>query len=515
MSHALHFTNLTKSFGGARALDSVDFSVDYGEVHGLLGENGSGKSTLIKVLAGYHVPEEGELTVGEESIELPLRPGQTKELSLSFVHQDLGLISSLDVVDNLFLTQQESSDRPWFISWGRQRRKAREIFDRYGIDIKPRAVVGELSPMQRALLAIVRAVEDMRDDHGGTGRRGILVLDEPTVYLPKNEINQLFELVRSIAAEGSSIIFVSHDLDEALEITDRITVLRDGKVVGTAVSDDTTPARLVEMIIGRTLESLHATEDVVSTKPVRAAVSGLAGGLLNDVSFDAHEGEVLGLTGLAGSGFEMVPYFLYGARAAVAGELTHAGTTHDLTQVTPADSLAHDIALFPADRLEDGCVGSLPVSENLALPILGSYFENLRLDRRRMIKDADGLLETYDVRPRKPRMAYGQLSGGNQQKAMMARGLRTQPTLLLLHEPTQGVDIGARQNIFELIRAAANEDATVICASSDYEQLALICDRVLIFAGGEVVASLVGNEISKDRILEQCFRTAVGARDDG
>ena len=515
MSHALEFTGLTKTFGGARALDRVNFTVDHGEIHGLLGENGSGKSTLIKVLAGYHAPEEGQLTVDGAPIELPLRPGQPTALNLNFVHQDLGLIPSLNVVDNLFLTQADSSHRPWYISWTQQRRRARQVFERYGIAMEPRALVGELTPMQRALLAIVRAVEDMRGDANGSGRRGVLVLDEPTVYLPKNEIDQLFELVRSIAAEGSSIIFVSHDLDEAREITDRITVLRDGRVVGTVVSEETSPAILVEMIIGRTLESLHAMEDVVSQKPVRASISGLVGDILEDVSFEAHEGEVLGLTGLAGSGFEFVPYFLYGARTAVAGELTVDGKTRILAEVTPADSLANDVALLPADRLEDGCVGSLPVSENLALPVLGGYFKNARLDRRRMISDARGLLDTYDVRPREPRLIYGQLSGGNQQKAMMARGLRTDPTVLLLHEPTQGVDVGARQNIFELIRAATSDGAAVICASSDYEQLGIICDRVLVFADGQIKTELVGAEVTKERILEQCYRTAVGARDDG
>ena len=517
MSHALEFTGLTKSFGGARALDSVDFSVDHGEIHGLLGENGSGKSTLIKVLAGYHAPEDGELTVDGEPIELPLRPGQSTELNLNFVHQDLGLIPSLNVVDNLFLTQADSSHRPWYISWGQQRRKARQVFERYGIAMEPRALVGELTPMQRALLAIVRAVEDMRGDQNGDGggRRGVLVLDEPTVYLPKNEIDQLFELVRSIAEEGSSIIFVSHDLDEAREITDRITVLRDGRVVGTAISEETSPAVLVEMIIGRTLQSLHAMDDVVSKKPVRASISGLVGDILDDVSFEAHEGEVLGLTGLAGSGFEFVPYFLYGARQASAGELTVDGRTRSLVEVTPADSLANDVALLPADRLQDGCVGSLPISENLALPVLGGYFKNAHLDRRRMLGDASELLDSYDVRPREPRMIYGQLSGGNQQKAMMARGLRTDPTVLLLHEPTQGVDVGARQNIFELIREATSSGAAVICSSSDYEQLGIICDRVLIFAGGRITTELVGADVTKERIVEQCYRTAVGARDDG
>ncbi len=515
MSHALEFTGLTKTFGGARALDRVDFSVDYGEIHGLLGENGSGKSTLIKVLAGYHPPEEGSLAVDGEPIDLPLRPGQAKELNLSFVHQDLGLIPTLDVVDNLFLTQQDSSHSAWYVSWGQQRRRARDVFERYGIEIAPRTLVGELSPMQRALLAIVRAVEDMRRDQNGAGRRCVLVLDEPTVYLPKNEIDQLFELVRNIAAEGSSIIFVSHDLDEALEITDRITVLRDGRVVGTVVSEETRPAQLVEMIIGRRLETLHGTDDIALKKPVRAAASGLVGERLSDVSFEAHEGEVLGLSGLAGSGFESVPYLLYGARPAAGGELAVDGRRRELINVTPAGSLANGVALLPADRLRDGCVGSLPISENLALPALGGYFANGRLDLRRMLRDAYRLLETYDVRPREPRMPYGQLSGGNQQKAMMARGLRTEPTVLLLHEPTQGVDVGARQNIFELIRSAAAGGAAVICSSSDYEQLGLICDRVLIFADGEIVRELVGAEVTKDRILEQCYQTAVGAVNSG
>ena len=510
MSHALEFRGLTKSFGGARALDNVDFSVDRGEIHGLLGENGSGKSTLIKILAGYHVPDGGELTIAGTPVSLPLGPGQSRELNLSFVHQDLGLIPSLNVVDNLFLTQRKEDHRPWYISWRQQQRQAREILGQWQIDIDPRSPVGELSPMERALLAIVRAVEDMGGRHQSDGQLGgLLVLDEPTVYLPKNEIDQLFELLRSIAVAGSSIVFVSHDLDEALEITDRITVLRDGHVAGTVRSSETRPERLVELIIGRELTTLHALDDVGLRKPVRAGVRSLTGGLLRNVSLEVHEGEVLGLTGLAGSGFEDIPYLLYGAMPASAGTLSLDGVSSELSEATPARSLDAEMVLMPADRLQDGCVGSLSVGENIALPVLGEYFERGRLNRRRIITDAAHLMEEYDVRPRQPRMSYGEFSGGNQQKAMMARGLRTKPGLLLLHEPTQGVDVGARQNIFELIRRVAADGAATVCSSSDYEQLGLICDRVIIFANGEIVEELVGSDVTKERIVERCYATAV------
>jgi ribose transport system ATP-binding protein len=500
----LALRNLSKSFGGTQALRGVDLDVLPGDVHGLLGENGSGKSTLIKVLAGVHAPDGGELFVDGAPVALPLATGQFRQLGMSFVHQDLGLVESLSVLENLRVAEIAASRSRFGISWRSERARARETFERYGVVLDPTAIVAALKPVERALLAIVRAIEEIRSVGRG---HGLLILDEPTVFLPKEGVERLFALVREAAAAGTSVLFVSHDLDEVREITDRVTVLRDGALVGTVVTADTTETRFVEMIIGRQLAALGEVQHAdLTAKRVGVAVEHLSGASVHDVSFEMHEGEVVGLTGLIGSGFEEVPHLLFGARRATAGLLTIHGDPIDLTHLQPADAARSGLALIPADRKTDGSVGSLPVDENVALPVLDRYFNGVVLDRGRMRRETGKLMREFDVRPDDPSLPYGSLSGGNQQKALLAKWFQTEPRLLLLDEPTQGVDGGARQQIYELIRTAAQERGMhVLCASSDYEQLASLCDRVLVFGRGRVWRELVGAQVTKERIIEQSY----------
>ena len=393
------------------------------------------------------------------------------------------------------------------MSWGYERRKAREAFARYGVEVDPRETVGNLSQVERALVAIVRAAESIRQRHD-RARLGLLILDEPTVFLPKEGKERLFQLVRDIAFGGDSVLFVSHNLDEVLELTDRVTVLRDGKLQGTIPTSEVTERDLVQLIIGRDLEGLASTTAARSdTGEVVMAVRALTGGLLEDISLDLRRGEVLGLTGLTGSGFEDVAYLLVGARRARQGSVVVGGVACRLDSMLPRVALDLGIALVPANRARDGSVGSLSICDNLTLQVIDSYYRHLKLDRGGMRRDARRLMDEYDVRPREPSLNYGLLSGGNQQKALMAKWLQTHPAVLLLHEPTQGVDIGARQQIMEVIRQTAAQGGAIVCASTDFEQLEAICDRVLIFGKGRIVRELTGGDITKDRLTEQCFNS--------
>lgn len=506
-SPLLRLQGLTKTFGGARALDGVELTVGRNEVHGLLGENGSGKSTLIKILSGFHGPDSGTLEVAGRRVDLPLRPGQYRELGFEFVHQDLGLIPSLTVTENLFLGEVAAARRLYY-SWRAARSRAEKIFARHQIYLDPNSLVEAIRPVDRAMLAIIRAVEALRGVRGEQeNSANLLVLDEPTVFLPQHEVNVLFDFVRSIVKDGSSVLFVSHDLDEVLQLTDRVTVLRDGRTAGSVPTAEVNKAGLIQLIIGRDLSPEHSApmnEPDLTDVPAVLTVQGLSTDSLHDISFELHEGEVLGFAGLVGSGYEDVVYALYGAHARASGQMTLAGDPPvDLSRHTPRAGVRYGLGLVPADRKNNGSVATLSAAENINVTVLDKYFKGLRLRTREMQRNAQSLMDQFDVRPPLPSMEYGSFSGGNQQKAMMAKWQQTQPRVLLVHEPTQGVDIGAREQIHQLIRSNASTTGA-ICASSDYDQLANLCDRVGVIVRGRIVAFISGPNLTKANIADRC-----------
>jgi ribose transport system ATP-binding protein len=506
---AIRLTGLTKTFGAHRALDGVSLEIPAGTVHGLLGENGSGKSTLIKVLTGVYEPDPGAtLEVAGRPAPLPLAPGAFRELGISVVHQDLGLLPELSVAENMRIAQGIAARRA-VVSWRTERRLAGETLRRHGVDIDPAAPVATLSDTERALVAILRAVDELGDS------RALLILDEPTVFLPREGTDLLFRVVRDLVADGStSVLLVSHDLTEVLEHTNAVTVLRDGRLAGTVDSAVTTPARLTELIVGAELAAaLHKHTGEVATDPEPGPVAGqgrvqvaqLVAPRLNGVSFDVGRGEVLGFTGLAGSGYAEVLPALYGASGKVSGDLLVDRDALQLSALTPIQALAAGIVYVPADRRRDGGIAEESVERNMTMPVMATLGRRFRLDRRALQRRAEELSRQYDVRPFDPAKAFGTLSGGNQQKAVLAKWLQTGPRVVLLAEPTQGIDVGAKAFVFDLLRQAAERGASILLASSDYEQLATVCDRVLVLSRGHVVAELTGADLTQavlsDRVL--------------
>ncbi|MEU8251388.1 sugar ABC transporter ATP-binding protein [Nonomuraea sp. NPDC048916] len=501
----LEIRNLAKHFGGVRALNGVDLTVNSGEIHGLLGQNGSGKSTLIKVLAGFHPPEPGaQLRINERDVSLPLAAGDFRALGMRFVHQDLGLINSLSVLENL-LIEDLSTTGHWAISWRQKRRAARELFEKYGVRIDPDSTVDDLRPVERAMLAIVRAVSSMMDaDHSRSG--GLLVLDEPTVFLPRDDTELLFSLTRKVAATGAGVLFVSHDLDEVKALTDRVTVFRDGAVVGTGRTQDLGHDDLVQMIVGHQVSSVrHPSLEEIKRSAVVAQVTDVSGQQVKNASLTVHAGETLGITGLSGSGFEDLLYLLFGLSPSARGTLTIEDVTYEIANLDPARALRAGLALVPADRKRDGAVLSLSVLDNVSMQVLDDYQSGPILRRRALARESRRVLDRFDVRPADPTLTASSLSGGNQQKVVMAKWLQTRPRVLLVHEPTQGVDVGAREEIYAVLRQAAQDGMAVLCASSDHEQLSLICDRVLIFRQGAIIAQVAGADVTKERISELCY----------
>jgi ribose transport system ATP-binding protein len=497
----LQLDGLSKTFpGGQRALRDVHLDVLPGEIHGLLGQNGSGKSTLIKILAGYHSPDAGgQLLIDGSPVTLPVAAGQFRRLGLSFVHQNLALANTMSVLDNLRVGRYRTGPMGK-IRWRHERQRVTDALSRFGLLLDPETQVSTLSSSQRAIVAIARALQEIEHKD-----RGVLILDEPTAYLSGGALRTLFDAMREVTRSGISIVFVTHRLEEVLEVTDRVTILRDGAAVGVKRTADVDEDDLIEMVIGRRMSEFYPALPAPSQDLVMS-LSQASGPSVGPVSFDLFKGEVLGLTGLIGSGFEDVPYLIMGTQAATAGELQLKEKHVGLTELTVRDRIDMGIGLVPANRARDGGVASLTVRENITVPTISTYFRWLHLDLRNERIDVSLLLQKFDVQPPDPEKVFGTLSGGNQQKSVVAKWLATTPKVLILHEPTQGVDVGARQQIFRQIRDVTTHGCSILLASLEYDDLAHLCDRILVFRNGRIVSELSGENMTEDRIVEQCYR---------
>jgi ribose transport system ATP-binding protein len=496
---AVSFIGVSKTFGGTRALRDVSFDVAYGEVHALLGQNGSGKSTLIKILAGYHDPDPGsQVRVGGHDVNLPLDAGATARLGLAFVHQDLGLVDSMSVLENVRVGSF-AARRFGRIRWNSERERVRRAMAGFGVGLDPDALAVTLSPADRAIVAIARALQSE------SGARRILVLDEPTSYLPLKQIERLFAVIRQLRDAGAAVCITTHRLDEVEQLADRATVLRDGRLVGTFDVARVTEDDLIMALIGRELRDLYPDHSEAADRADAALEVRQLVGRGVDVSFRVGRGEVLGITGLAGMGHDQVPYLVYGGVEPERIEVSVGGRTY--TRLGPFAAVRAGVGLLPANRQRDASVQGASVRENITLPVLSSYFRRGWLQHRRERQDVHQLMARFDVRPPRSELVFSTLSGGNQQKALLSKWMQiAKLRVILLHEPTQGVDVGARQSIFRLLRQAADEGVGVVISSAEYEDLAHLCDRVLVMRHGSIVAELRGAELTEERILEQCHR---------
>jgi ribose transport system ATP-binding protein len=492
---ALVLRGVAKSFQGQWALQDVDLELHAGEVHALLGQNGSGKSTLIKILAGYHAPEPGAIALrGGVPFELGSGP-QAHASGIRFIHQDLAVIDELDVCDNVALGGHYQGK--WWLSARRERAAVRRAFDDYGIDIDPAAPVRSLGPAQKTLTAIVRAL------HSSDGVPGVLVLDEPTVALSAEESSMLFDLVRRVSDRGGAILYVTHRLQEVFDIADRVTILRDGRRISTTAVAGLDEPQLVEMIIGRPLESLYpelrpARDDVV------LSLDGITGETVRDLDLQVHSGEIVGVTGLMGSGVEELLHLVYGASPRRSGCVTVDGTEPGRS---PHAAVAAGLAFAPGDRKRLGGIAEWTLAENVTLPSLRSRTFAQWMSVRSERKDAAGWLERFEVSPPDPLRTFSSLSGGNQQKTVLARWLRCGARVFLLQEPTQGVDIGAKAAIYTALADVAAEGAAVLLASTDAEELVAVCDRIVVLRNGRAVADLSGGTATIDRVIAETVRS--------
>jgi ribose transport system ATP-binding protein len=489
--YALEMDSVSKTFDGTAVLHKVSLRVKAGEVRALVGENGSGKSTLMKILAGFHEPDPGAtITVNGQVLTDP-DPKTRLTNGLRFVHQDLGLVHDLDVMDNLALGQGFDVGRFRRISWKKERVEAEQSLDRLGYDIDVSQQVGSLTISQRTAVAIARALSERH------GKPNVLVLDEPTANLPAPEVERLFELLRRVKATGVAIIFISHHLGEVFDLADSATILRDGRAIVTRPVEGMTEDDLIETMIGRRLEHSGGRGSAAEqTGEALIEIEGLSGRTVRSMTFRVASGEVVGIAGITGSGREEVVPLL-------SGDVSRTGSVHVSGGEVPGNrpdlNIGHGIACVPAERVANVALQEHSVRENVTISNLRPFVRGTFLSKRRERSDVDRLLREFDVRPRRSEGDISTLSGGNQQKVMMARALRLDPKVLILDEPTQGVDVGAQSSIHDLVRSRARAGAAVVVCSSVNEELAEIADRVLVMTHGRVTAELFA-PLDADRI---------------
>ena len=527
---AVEVRGISKDFGNNRALDKVDLRIGHGEVVGLLGQNGSGKSTLVKILAGVYDPEPGgRLFVGGAEVPLPLAPGQASEIGLSFVYQNLALAGGLTVLENLTLGQRVAGGARGLspINWLGEHRNGVQVLDRYQVKLNLDQLTSELQPVDQARLAIVRAAEDLRRYRARSGfKHSVLVLDEPTVFLPEEEVDRLFDLIRTVVAEGAAVLFISHDLAAVRAITDRVVVLRDGRVVGEEVTADIHEHELVNLIVGAPAQGAESApaaaapvegKRAVARTMVSAGDATTAGDNLvvehlmdervHDLSFEIGAGEILGVAGLIGSGAEELPYLLFGSQRAGSGTMRLGTETLDVAGLSPQRSVRERIALVPADRAVQGLSQSLTLWENIVMLVEGEHYRGGVFRRSELVTLAREAIDQFLIRPPRPNNVVSTFSGGNQQKALLAKWLLARPRLLLLHEPTQGVDVGARRDIYGFVKsAAALQNTAVLWVTTEFGELAEVCDRVIVLTQGRHTATLTGEELTEEAISAAALR---------
>ncbi|RVW07435.1 sugar ABC transporter ATP-binding protein [Prescottella agglutinans] len=497
----LELSAISKTYPGQRALDSVDFAVAAGEIHALLGHNGSGKSTLIKVMSGYHTPDAGSgaFSVAGRAIRFGDVAG-IHNAGMRFIHQDIGMIEGLTVLENLRLgVGNYDARRLGRIRWGRERELARRSLAELGLDhIDLDAPLADLSAVERTEVAVARALGDQ-------SAVTVLVLDEATAAMPAEQVGNLFHLIRRLVERGVGVVYVTHRLEEVLDIADQVTVLRDGEVALRSKVADLTGPELARVIAGTEISPVRTREAAGKRDGETRLefVDVVAGRELKGASFSLRAGEVVGIAGLTGSGVHEVVRLLQGAAPVTSGEVRVEGRVVQRFGTRPMRE--RGVAVLPGERRLKA-IFTMSVAENMTISKLGTLRRRGILSRRVETKEVLGGIDRFDIRPRDPDRPIELLSGGNAQKVFVLRWLRIEPRVLVLEEPTHGVDVGGSAEILRVIaESAARDNVAVLLCSSDTDDLAAACDRVLVFRDGVVQAELQEEEITRERIVGLCY----------
>ena len=494
MPPALEVKSISKSFGSHRVLHDVSFAVEAGEVHALVGENGAGKSTLMNIIGGIHRRDAGEVLLKGQAIN-PADVWQARQLGISVVFQELSLTPNMTVSQNIFV-RREPTKALGMIDWQRLNADARALFARIGVDISPTELVGNYSVGIQQIIEIAKAISFQAE---------VIIMDEPTSALSESEVDRLFGIIADLKAQGVAIVFISHKLGEVFRIADRISVLRDGEMVGTAKPVDSSPDDIIRMMVGRSFDDLYPPKGVVGDEVILEVRELSHPPLFHDISFSLRKGEILGIAGLVGAGRTEVARAIFGADSYSSGSIALAGERLDIK--SPREAIEKGIVYLTEDRKVMGLFLSMTMRENIVSSALGRFVDALGMLRHKAIAAESGqAMQRNDIRPRDDLLSVNSLSGGNQQKSLLAKCLSANPKALLADEPTRGVDVGAKVKIHQALRDLANRGVGVIVISSELPEVLGLSDRVVVFREGRISAILAGDNISQAEVMRHAVQ---------
>lgn len=492
MSHPviLEMKGIVKSFGPVKALKGVDLDLRAGEVHALMGENGAGKSTLMKVLTGIHDANEGTIHYNGKQVAYS-KPKDAMEDGIVIVHQELNMMNHLTVAQNIFIGREEFRHN-WLIDDGASIKKAKKLFELLKLDINPTEKVGNLTVGKQQMVEIAKALSmDAK----------VIVFDEPTAALTESEINELFVIIDDLRSKGVGIIYISHRMDEIARITDRVTVMRDGEYVGTVNTKDTTKDEIIAMMVGRTIyEDPKAASAVADDAPVVLEVKNLnAGSSVKDVSFQLRKGEILGFSGLMGAGRTEVARLLFGADKKESGTIFVNGK--EVTINSPQDAIREGIGYLSEDRKRFGCIVDMTIADNTVMTNLDHYIKGFLIDDREIVKVSDKFVDSLKTKTPSSKQLVRNLSGGNQQKVVIAKWLEQNSDILIFDEPTRGIDVGAKSEIYTLMNDLVAQGKSIIMISSELTEILRMSDRIVVMCEGRKTGELDISQATQERIL--------------
>ncbi len=483
----LELHHITKNYPGVTALGDVSISFRQGEVHALVGENGAGKSTFIKTISGAVQPDQGEI-IFDGSTYSHLTPQKSLELGISVVYQEMIQFEAMSVADNLFMS--DGSDAGFFVNEAERYRKTAELLEKFQCHVSPKTWIRELSMANRQIVEICKAI--LRNAR-------VLILDEPTASITVEEQRRLFEVIRELKKQGVTIIYISHRLDELFEICDRVSILRDGKYIDTVDIRDTDKQGLIKLMVGRELSENYPVKDNPPEQQVVLKVENLSGNGVRNISFELHRGEILGFAGLVGAGRTELMHLLYGAAGIEAGTVSMNGQTLSIRR--PSDAMKAGIGLIPEDRKWQGCFLDKPIYWNISISNIKSLCNGPFINPKKEADLADHYGKRMRIKAPDYRVRAGALSGGNQQKVVIAKSLASLPEILIFDEPTRGIDIGARYEIYQLMIDLTKEGKSILMVSSDMEELLGMSERIVVLHEGEQTGTIEKAEFSQERVL--------------